>query len=79
MTNELDTTTVQWDSVLEAIEACYKLGWTDGLPVVPPTVERVDQFIERAGRPASEVVGEIPERRREITVAKVASNAVMAG
>ena len=74
-----ETTTVQWDSALEAIERCYELGWSDGLPVVPPTVERVDQFLEFAGRPAAEVVGEIPERRREITVAKVAANAVMAG
>ena len=74
-----ETTTVQWDSALEAIERCYELGWTDGLPVVPPTVERVNQFLELAGRPAAEVVGEIPERRREITVAKVAANAVMAG
>jgi hypothetical protein len=64
---------------LEAIERCYELGWTDGLPVVPPTEQRVGEFIERSGRPADEVVGELPERRREITVGKVASNAVMAG
>ncbi len=74
-----ETTTVQWDSALEAIERCYELGWTDGLPVVPPTVERVKQFVEAAKRPASEVVGQIPERRRDITVAKVAANAAMAG
>ena len=74
-----ETTTVQWDSALEAIERCYELGWTDGLPVVPPTVERVNQFLEHARRPASDVVGQIPERRREITTAKVAANAVMAG
>ena len=74
-----DTTTVQWDSALEAIERCYELGWTDGLPVVPPTEQRVKEFIERSGRPSDEVVGELPERRREITVDKVAANAVMAG
>ena len=74
-----DTTTVHWDSALEAIERCYELGWTDGLPVVPPTEQRVGEFIEHSGRPADEVVGELPERRREITVGKVASNAVMAG
>ena len=65
-----DTTTVRWDSALEAIERCYELGWTDGLPVVPPTEQRVGEFIERSGRPSSEVVGELPERRREITVEK---------
>jgi|TARA_B100001971_G_scaffold214342_1_gene251198 hypothetical protein len=74
-----DTTIVQWDSALEAIERCYELGWTDGLPVVPPTERRVEEFIERSGLPSGEVVGELPERRREITVGKVAANAVMAG
>ena len=74
-----ETTTVQWDSALEAIERCYELGWTDGLPVVPPTEARVAEFIERSGRPASDAIGELPERRREITVGKVAANAVMAG
>ena len=74
-----ETTTVQWDSALDAIERCYELGWSDGLPVVPPTALRVGQFIEHAGRPASEVIGELPERRRQITVGKVAANAVMAG
>ena len=70
-----ETTTVQWDSALEAIERCYELGWTDGLPVVPPTEARVAEFIERTGRPSGEVIGELPERRREITVGKIAANA----
>ncbi len=73
------TVTAQWDDVFQAIEACYELGWTDGLPVVPPTTERVGQFLEYVGREPSELLGEIPERRREITVAKAAANAVMAG
>jgi len=74
-----ETTTVQWDSALEAIERCYELGWTDGLPVVPPTVDRVNQFIESSKRASLDVVGQIPERRRDITVGKVAANAAMAG
>ena len=74
-----DTTTVEWDSASAAIERCYQMGWTDGLPVVPPTVDRVGQFLGHVGRPASDIVGEIPERRREITVGKVAANSVMAG
>ena len=79
MTETGETTTVRWDTALEAIERCYELGWTDGLPVVPPTQPRVDEFIERSGRAAADVLGELPERRREITVGKVAANAVMAG
>lgn len=74
-----ETTTVQWNSTLEAIERCYEIGWTDGLPVVPPTADRVSEFLELVGLPASHVVGELPERRREITAGKVAANAVMAG
>ena len=74
-----ETTTVQWDSALEAIERCYELGWTDGLPVVPPTDQQVSRFLDHVGRPASDVVGEISERRRQVTVGKVAANAVMAG
>ena len=79
MTDLGETTSVHWDDALDAIEQCYRLGWTDGLPVVPPTEHRVGQFLEHAGLPASHVVGEIPERRREVTAGKVAANAVMAG
>ena len=79
MSNLGETTTVQWDSASAAIERCYETGWTDGLPVVPPTTDRVTQFLEYVGFPASHIVGQIPERRREITVGKVAANAVMAG
>jgi len=79
MTDLGETTSVHWDDALDAIEQCYRLGWTDGLPVVPPTENRVGQFLEHVGLPASHVVGEIPERRREVTAGKVAANAVMAG
>ena len=79
MSDPGETTTVRWDSALEAIERCYELGWTDGLPVVPPTQRRVEEFAERSGRSWDDVLGELPERRREITVGKVAANAVMAG
>jgi hypothetical protein len=74
-----DVRQVEWDDATEAIEKCYELGWTDGLPVVPPTVERVRTFLAYARRAPDEVLGILPERRREITVAKVAANAVMAG
>ena len=70
---------IEWEDPADAIERCYELGWTDGLPVVPPTVARVEQFLDHIRRPADEVVGSLPERRREVTVGKVASNAVMAG
>ncbi len=70
---------IEWDDPVEAIERIYALGWTDGLPVVPPTVERVQRFIDYVKRPPDEIVGKLPERRREVTVEKAAANAVMAG
>ena len=73
------TLNAAWDDVFEAVEHCYQLGWTDGLPVVPPADFRVAQFLDAVGLPASRVIGELPERRREITCGVVAANAVMAG
>lgn len=62
-----------------AMEACYARGWTDGLPVVPPTEERIRSMLAGAGREGSEILGGIPERNRVITAEKLAINAVMAG
>jgi hypothetical protein len=64
---------------IAAIEWCYQQGWTDGLPVVPPTDERVAAFLSQLQRDRDEVLGAVPERRREVTVEQVVANAVMAG
>ena len=74
-----DLVRAEWEDAVEAIEVCYRLGWTDGLPVVPPTAQRVQEFLDHAGRSPDEVLGEVPERRREVSVGKAAANAVMAG
>lgn len=63
----------------DAIEALYARGVTDGLPVVPPSRERVDAFLEAAGRHADEVVGLVPPNYGAATIEKLAINAVMAG
>ena len=60
-------------------EALHERGVTDGLPVVPPTPERVVAMLERTGRDPQEVVGVVPPYDGEATVEKVAINAVMAG
>jgi hypothetical protein len=62
-----------------AQELFVQNGWGDGLPVIPPTPERVAEFIDAAGVAPDEVLGTIPEQGREITVEKVAINAVAAG
>ncbi len=63
----------------EAVEFFYQQGWTDGLPVVPPTPEKVSEFLEYAGKLPGDILGMIPARNRVITAEKVAINAVMAG
>lgn len=63
----------------EGIELCFDKGWTDGLPVVLPTPEKVQAFLDHVGLEPGEVVGRIPERNRELTAENVVVNAVMAG
>jgi hypothetical protein len=79
LAEQLHSVSVEVEDSLDAIDLCYRQGWTDGLPVVPPTVERVEAMLRAAGRPPDEILGTVPERRRTVTVEKVAANAVMAG
>ncbi len=60
-------------------EEYFERGWTDGLPVVPPTREAVRAMLAAAGREESETIGAIPPRMRAATLEKIAVNAVMAG
>jgi hypothetical protein len=64
---------------IAAMEFCYRQGWTDGLPVIPPTEERVATFLAHLERGRDEILGMVPERRRRVTVEQVLANAVMAG
>jgi len=63
----------------ELIEAYYEAGWTDGLPVVPPTDASVEATLAAGGLRGDEVIGEIPGRNTVVVADKVAINAVMAG
>jgi hypothetical protein len=63
----------------DEIEAMYSRGWTDGLPVVPPTDAREMRMIGGTTRAPGEVVAVVPPDLVECTVEKVAVNAVMAG
>lgn len=63
----------------DLMEACFERGWTDGLPVVPPTRERVLRMLSGTTRAPEELVGIVPPDLIECTVEKVAINAVMAG
>jgi hypothetical protein len=63
----------------DEMERLYDLGVTDGLPVVPPTEERVLRMLTGTTRAADDVVAVVPPDLVEVTVEKIAINAVMAG
>jgi len=63
----------------DPVELCYGRGWTDGLPVTPPTDERVLAMLKGTTRRSDEVIGKMPPFLADCTVEKVAINAVMAG
>ncbi|MCZ6632001.1 MAG: thioredoxin family protein [bacterium] len=70
---------VEVGSLEDEVEACFERGWTDGLPVVPPTEVRVLRMLKGTSRAPDEIVGIVPPNYNECTVEKVAINAVMAG
>ncbi|MBI2957902.1 MAG: hypothetical protein HYY32_03575 [Chloroflexi bacterium] len=57
----------------------YANGWTDGLPIVPPTIRKVEEFLKFAARPATGSLGSLLPDKREATIWNVAVNGVMAG
>ena len=60
-------------------ELFYRRGWTDGLPIVPPTEERVHAMLRGTDLGPENVVGIIDPMKGQATVVKIATNAVMAG
>ncbi|MBM3670820.1 MAG: thioredoxin family protein [Actinobacteria bacterium] len=63
----------------DEMEAMFERGWSDGLPLVPPTPERVAHLLTGTTRNPDDVVAVVPPDLTECTVEKVAINAVMAG
>ena len=61
------------------MEAMFDRGWSDGLPVVPPTEARVNRMLAGTSREPDDIVAVIPPNLAECSVEKVAINAVMAG
>jgi hypothetical protein len=70
---------VEMADLEDDVEALFDRGWTDGLPVVPPTEERVRRMLGGTTRDPSEVVAVVPPDLADCTVEKVAVNAVLAG
>jgi len=79
MVQEWHSTEVEIDEIEDPIEVCYENGWTDGLPVVPPTPDRVERMLNGTDRDRDELIAAVPPKWGRATVEKVAINAVMAG
>ena len=64
---------------VELIEMYFRRGWTDGLPIIPPSEKTVNAALTAVALNGGDVVGEIPARNVKITADKVAINAILAG
>jgi hypothetical protein len=64
---------------MDEFEIWFDKGVTDGLPVIPPTRERVERMLGGTRHDRAEVLGEMPPNYGRLTVEKTAINAVMAG
>lgn len=67
------------DDLLGAIDFCFEQGWTDGLPVVPPAVDRVKAMLAAEARAPETVIAKHPATGLELSLHAAAVNAVMAG
>lgn len=77
--HELAARRVELAGLEDEAEALYDRGWTDGLPVVAPTLPRVLRMVAATTRAPDEVVAVVPPTLVPATVEKVAINAVLAG
>lgn len=75
LSSRIHDITSAWDW----LDLAYEKGWTDGLPVAPPTEERVRAMVEHVGRKPNEVLGLVAPQSGEATIEKVAIQCVMAG
>lgn len=76
---QLSSNQLEFDSWNGVVEGYMDRGWTDGLPIIPPTPELVSACLDAAGRSPSDILGTESTKGRVITAEKVAVNAVMAG
>jgi hypothetical protein len=77
--SRLGSRRIELGTAEDEFEAMFARGWSDGLPLVPPTEARVERMLSGTRRSPDEVVCVMPPDLVECTVEKVAINAVMAG
>jgi hypothetical protein len=66
-------------SLAEVNQFFYQRGWTDGLPIIPPTEEALAEMLTGTDLPADHLVEKLEPRLGKATVERIAINAVMAG
>ena len=75
----LSSRNIELADLEDDVEGCYERGWSDGLPVIPPTRVRVIRMLKGTDRSPGEIIGNIPPDNAPCTIEKVAINAVLAG
>ena len=76
---EAPTGIIKSGSIEEINRYFYMNGWTDGLPIIPPTREAVDAMLTGTDLPPDHLLGHLVSRMGKATIEKIAVNAVMAG
>jgi len=78
--SDVRATRLQLPDDMEEINRVYReRGWTDGLPIMVPAVEKVQAMVDYIGRAPDEIVSCIPPGFGAATIELIATNAVMAG
>lgn len=71
--------TITLDSWQQAIDLFYERGWSDGLPIVPPTGPAVTEMLDAGALEGSELLGVLAQRGHELRAWQAATFAVMSG
>jgi hypothetical protein len=77
--SELHGRRITFAALEDEFEAAFDRGWSDGLPVIPPTEARVLRMLDGTTKNPTDIVATVPPDLNEVTVEQVAINAVMAG
>ncbi len=77
--SKLTSRRIELAAMEDEMEAAFDRGWSDGLPIVPPTEARVLRMLDGTTRDPADIVATVPPDLNDVTVEQVAINAVMAG
>ena len=77
---QVNQTRLPFRGTLDEVQYFFtKNQWTDGLPIIPPTEERLENMLKGTSHPPEQILGFLGPEQWQVTVEKIAINAVMAG